>query len=222
MTDKNKITSGFWLILTIIPIIGVISSVFFPELFFGSQEWLQNWTKSYGVLAPLVLVTLQIIQVIFPPLSHYAAGFLGGFLFGPLWGAFYNWIGRLIGHAFVFSLTKRYGRPIVDRHVDQKTLAQFDKFTSGSLTPYILFMIYFLPLFPDDEISYIAGLTNIRFRVFLICNVFGHISGSLALAYLGSGIDTKDPLFWILITITILGFPILWFMARAQKNDADD
>ena len=33
-----------------------------------------------------------------------------------------------------------------------------------------------------------------KFRMFFLANFFGHIGGSLGLAYLGSGINTKDPL----------------------------
>ena len=70
----------------------------------------------------------------------------------------------------------------------------------------LLFLAYFLPLFPDDEISYLAGLSNLSAKLFIPLIVLGHISGSLSLAYIGNGIKSiSDPLFIILSLITLIG-----------------
>jgi uncharacterized membrane protein YdjX (TVP38/TMEM64 family) len=82
--------------------------------------------------------------------------------------------------------------------LDEKTIKQFDRFVSGKdqkgITPQslILFLIYFLPLFPDDEISYIVGLSTMSRRHFILANLFGHVGGAVSLAYIGSGVDTSD------------------------------
>ena len=49
--------------------------------------------------------------------------------------------------------------------------------------------------------------------------IIGHIGGSLGLAYAGSGISTKDPLFYLISGITLLGgilFVILY--KKLYKN----
>ena len=63
--------------------------------------------------------------------------------------------------------------------------------------------MYFLPLFPDDEISYLAGFSKLGFKKFLIVILFGHIGGSLGLAFLGSGLSYKHPLFIVFSIVTI-------------------
>ena len=216
-TSQRKWTIAFWVTLTVLPIIGVFASLFFPNFFFSSQEATRDWVLSFGVLAPLVIVLLQVVQVIFPPLSHYIVGFLSGFIFGPVWGAIYNWVGRMIGHNVVFILTKKYGRPFVEKRVDPSAIERFDKVTNHKSASWILLLIYFLPLLPDDEMSYISGLTKMKLRVFFWCNVFGHISGSMALAYLGAGVQDRGLGFWVFTAITLLGFPILYIISRKTK-----
>lgn len=206
----------FWLIITILPIIGLIFSLTDSVSFYQTQEQLRDKIVVFGLLSPLVFILLQALQVVITPISHYSVGIVGGFLYGPYLGALYNWIGRIIGHVIAFFIARYFGRRIAERFVSEKTLEKYDKYVSNK-SP-ILFLIYFLPIFPDDEISYLAGLSKMRFRMFLLANIFGHIGGSLGLAYVGSGIDTKDALFWILAAVTLVAFPLLWWLMRKQTR----
>ena len=214
----NKKTASFifWVIVTIIPIAGLIISITNPESFQQSQELLQAKIIPYGVWAPLIFVAFQAFQVVVTPISHYSVGLVGGFLFGTWWGALLNWIGRLIGHIIAFFIARYIGRGIADRFVSKATLAKYDKYVANQ--SLILFLIYFLPLFPDDEISYLVGLSKMKFRMFLLANVFGHIGGSISLAYLGSGLNTKDPILWIISGVTLVGFVLIWWLIKKRRD----
>ena len=226
MAKKRKIIFIFWFVITIIPILGLIWSVFSPKDF----EYWQNISREYfayfSIFGPIVFIGLQIIQVIITPLSHYTVGAIGGYLYGPYWGGILNYIGRVIGHGIAFIIAKQFGRAWIDKHLDTKTIARYDKIFAGNsnqnkqlnLQHFILFLIYFLPLFPDDEISYLVGISKMKFKPFLLANVFGHLGGAFSLAYLGSGVNTKDPLFWILTISTLAGFPVIWAMFRLHEK----
>jgi uncharacterized membrane protein YdjX (TVP38/TMEM64 family) len=207
---------AFWLIITIVPIAGVIASIAFPVSFYSTRDDFQEFARTFGVWAPVAFMVLQAIQVIITPISHYSVGYMGGFLFGPLWGTVYNYVGRLIGHVSAYILARTIAVPLAKRFVPQKTIAKYEKIVSTRSD--MLLVIYFLPFFPDDELSYLAGLSRMRFRSFFLANLFGQIGGSMGMAYLGAGINTKDPLFWILMGVTIAGFPLLWYMGRRERH----
>jgi len=194
----------FWLLVTIIPIIGIIFSLTDPQSFTQAQDVWRDRITAFGILAPLAFIFIQALQVIITPISHYSIGVIGGFLYGPYLGGLFNWIGRMIGHVIAFFIARSLGRKVAEKFVKQETL--------------ILFILYFLPLFPDDELSYLAGLSKMKFRMFFLANFFGHVGGSLGLAYLGSGINTKDPLFWILSAVTLVGFPALYWLLKKKKE----
>lgn len=218
MKKTKQVTFVFWLLVTIIPILGIIISLSDPEIFIASQNIWREYVLAFGILAPLAFVLIQALQVIVTPISHYSIGVLGGFLFGPFLGGFYNWVGRMIGHIVAFFLARKLGRPVVDRFVDAQVLEKYDRLVSDR--PLLLFLIYFLPVFPDDEISYLVGLSEMRFKTFLFANIFGHVGGSLGLAYIGAGIGSKDTPFWILTMLTFVGFFIFWFLVRrAGKSE---
>lgn len=214
---KFKISAAvFWLIITIIPILGVIWALISPEGFSTSREVWQNRIATLGLLAPLAFILIQALQVIITPISHYSVGVLGGFLYGPWLGGLLNYFGRMIGHLIAFFVSRLLGRRVAERFVSEKTLATYDKYVSDK--SLALFFMYYLPIFPDDELSYLAGLSKMKFKPFLLANLFGQVGGSIGLAYAGSGIDVKDPLFWVLVLSTLVGFPLIYLLTWKNKK----
>jgi len=206
-------TKFIWYLLTIIPIVLLTLGYIFPSSFFSSQESIRNFVSSWGILAPLAFILLQIVQVVITPISHYVVSIAGGFIFGTWKGFIYNWTGRVIGTAIAFYLGRKFGRRIIQHVVKPETIQKYDYyFNKGKL---LLFLVYFLPLFPDDELSYFAGFSSMSPKVYLPLMIIGHISGSLCLAYIGNGISIKDPLFILLSLITLIGG--IWFVIHCRK-----
>ena len=212
----KKIALFFWFVITLIPIVGLFFSIFQPIPFYNTQAEWREFAERFATWGPILFIGLQALQVIVAPISHYSVGYMGGFLYGTWWGSLYNYIGRIIGHICAFWLSRLLGRRIADRFVRKATIEKYDRLVSGQ--SLILFFIYFLPLFPDDEISYLAGLSRMEFRWFLLANLFGQVGGSVSLAYMGSGIDTNDATFWVLTVATVLGFPLLWVVHRLKTR----
>jgi uncharacterized membrane protein YdjX (TVP38/TMEM64 family) len=214
-----KKTKILWYLLTFVPIALLIIGYIFPLSFFGSQEAIRDFVGQFGIFSPLAFIILQILQVIITPFSHYVVSIAGGFIFGTWQGFIYNWIGRVIGTAIAFYLGRYLGRKIIKHVVKDETIKKYDHyFEKGKL---LLFLAYFLPLFPDDELSYLAGLSAIKPKIFLPLMAIGHLGGSLSLAYLGNGIQSiKEPMFIVLSFIALIGG--IWFTLHyrnVKKNN---
>jgi len=155
MSRKFKI---ILFILGILPVVAlVIYGYISPSGLFGSIDNIKEIVGRYVLLAPLVFIGIQILQVVLTPINHYVVGVAGGVLFGPWLGGLYNWTGRVIGHFIAFLLSRTFGRRLVKRIVGEQLLSKYDKIWEKN-GGFYLFLIYFLPVFPDDEISYITGL----------------------------------------------------------------
>jgi uncharacterized membrane protein YdjX (TVP38/TMEM64 family) len=221
MSKRTKILLAVFSLLPIIFLL--VYGYLFPSSFFSNQEAIRDYILRFGIWAPIIFILLQITQVVLTPISHYAVGLAGGFIFGTWWGFFLNYIGRIIGHTIAFFLSRTIGRPIVEKLVKPKTLQRYDNFwqKGGS---FLLFLIYYLPLFPDDEVSYIAGTSKIKIIPFLIANILGHIGGAMALAYIGSGIKfgTLDFIIVFFITgVLAVVFSIVWWKKYRPKSKID-
>lgn len=124
---------------------------------------LRAWVEGFGPAAPAVFVGVQALQVVVAPVPGGVLGFAGGYLFGGLLGSVYSIVGVALGSVVAIGLARRFGRPYVERVVAAETLSAFDGFVAdrGLLGLGVLFLF---PLFPDDALCFLAGLTDLRFR----------------------------------------------------------
>lgn len=133
-----------------------------------NTDQLELVIKSFGILAPIFFLTLQIIQVIIPIIPGGITAGIGVILFGPFWGFVLNYAGSMMGSIIAFILVKHYGHDFILKFTDQKTYDQyigwldkgkkFDRFFSFAIL---------VPGFPDDLLCMIAGLTSMRLKKFI-------------------------------------------------------
>ncbi len=71
---------------------------------FESAETFQEYIKGFGLFAPIVLIVLQALQVIFPILPGFLGCAVGAVLFGSLGGFWCNYIGISVGSILAFLL----------------------------------------------------------------------------------------------------------------------
>jgi uncharacterized membrane protein YdjX (TVP38/TMEM64 family) len=190
---KNILISTFWIILYFFIIIitwWTISS------FLINKESVNNIVTNFGIFAPLIFVLLQITQNVVAPIAHYPLLLAGGFIFGPVKGFFYNWIGTVLGTILIIILTKKFGRPLVKKMISQKFINKYDHIIN-KISPFTLFLIYFLPLFPDDEITYLIGLSSMPTKHLIFAIILGKTGGA-TLSIIGN-----DPINGIIPTLII-------------------
>lgn len=187
------------------------------ELFRDTDKAAQA-VEDAGLFGPFVFMGLQIIQVIIAPIPGQVTGFLGGFLFGAFWGTVYSMLGAAIGFIIVFLLARKLGRPFVEYFVDAKTLKKFD-YISKNNGLLVLFFMFLLPVFPDDLICYIAGLTAIPIRHLVIVSLLGRLPGFFILSLAGSGVANENYRIAIgaaivLLVVFVIG---LWQRKRLER-----
>lgn len=85
----------------------------------------REWIASFAVFAPIVFILIQIGQVVAAPIPGHITALLGGYLFGPVFGTMYSLVGVVIGSAIAFSLSRRYGRPAVERLLHRDIVERF-------------------------------------------------------------------------------------------------
>ena len=132
-----------------------------------SPEKLTQTIKTAGVAAPLLFISLQIIQVVFPIIPGGIGCAAGVLLFGPWYGFLYNYIGICIGSIINFLLARRYGKFLVKAFVKERIYNKYIEWTYQEKSFVKLFAVaIFLPVAPDDFLCMVAGLTNMKLKTF--------------------------------------------------------
>jgi uncharacterized membrane protein YdjX (TVP38/TMEM64 family) len=168
-----------------------------------------------GPWGPVVFIWMQIMQVLIAPIPGQVTGFVGGFIFGEWWGTLYAMIGLVIGSALVFLLSRKLGRPFVERFVDKKTIDRFD-YIANKHGVMILFFIFLLPFFPDDLICYMAGLTRMRFSTFLVITTIGRLPSMFAISLAASGLAEAKLQVVIAVSVVIAFVAALVYWQRKR------
>ena len=184
---------------------------------FQNRDELAAYIKTKGVLAPIVYVLLQIAQTVFAPIPGNIVGGVGGFLFG-WWGILWTLIGSMIGFWIVFVLSRRFGRPLVEKVIQRENLEKFD-FIIGKRAPVVLFVIFLIPGLPDDIVAYIAGLTEVKIKNLVLLAIIGRLPSIVVTNYIGMGLGMGNVRLIGLITlgVALVLALIVWQRERIMR-----
>ncbi|VAW69512.1 DedA family protein, putative [hydrothermal vent metagenome] len=135
-----------------------------------------------GGAAPVLFMLIYIIGTLFF-LPGSVLTLLGGALFGPVWGTFYNLTGATIG-AMLSFLASRY---LASDWVAKKTGGRMKQLINGVENEGWRFVAFtrLVPLFPFNLLNYALGLTRISFTQYSITTYICMLPGATAYTYLG-------------------------------------
>ncbi len=143
---------------------------------------MQNWVVNAGAAAPLLFMLIYIIGTLFF-FPGSILTLLGGALFGPVIGTFYNLTAATIGAMLSFLLA----RFLAADWVKQKTGGRLKQLLSGVENEGWRFVAFtrLVPLFPFNLLNYALGLTKISFSQYSIATYIFMLPGAVAYTYLG-------------------------------------
>src|SRR3989339_102968 len=164
------------IIILLLVIIAGVFLFFYYDLhsFFINRKKIVDFVNSFGPLSVVIFIGLQILQVIVAPIPGEVNGFIGGYLYGPILGTLYSTIGLTIGSWFAFVLARWLGLPFGGKVISPPIIEKDDYFIEnpGILITLILFVI---PGFPKDALSYMMGLSHMKTSTFLIVCTAGRL-----------------------------------------------
>lgn len=141
---------------------------------FTDTDKLQRLLKKSGILAPLLFVAIQAVQVVVPIMPGAIGCVFGVVFFGPVWGFVYNYTGICIGSVCAFLLARRYGTMFVRNMTGSKFYNKYQHFLEKENQFEKLFaLLIFLPVAPDDFLCYLAGVSRMRLSRFTTIILLG-------------------------------------------------
>jgi len=192
--------------------------------FLTDTQALREFIRGYGLLAPVVLVVLQVVQVVVAPIPGQVLAVVAGYLFGVWWGTLYNMIGITIGSTIAFWISRRYGRAYVENIVQEEALARFDA-VSDDYGPPALFFLFVVPGLPDDVICFAGGLTDIPLWQLVVLAVIGRAPAFFIVNVVGDLLGTGNflaavVLAVVLVVISAVGYRYRDLLVRLFRGDS--
>lgn len=130
-------------------------------------EALRSYIAGFGGTAIIIFILFQFLQVVVLPVPGSVSVAVGVALFGPLRCSLFSFIGILLGSIVAFFIGRVVGYKAVCWIVGKDDLDKWLKKMKGK--DYLLLSIMFLlPLFPDDILCFVAGLSSMTWTYFII------------------------------------------------------
>ncbi len=212
---KKKITS-FW-----------VAVIFFVIVIYLSQrgvinidsQQIREFIRSFGILGPMVFMILNVLSIVFAPLTSLPFWVASLALYGFWPTLFYIFISFQGGAIANFWIARRWGRPAVKRFVGKKGFQNVDEMTEVVGLP-ILLLIRLIGGASSDYVAYAAGLTNMKFKPFFLITLFASPPAMFLNVYIiDQALDLKPAYFVFGVVGYLLSIFIpLWVYQRQRKK----
>ncbi len=178
-----------------------------------------------GIWGPLIYILIQFLQVTFIPIPSAITTTAGVVAFNNLPLVFVcSLVGMMAGSMFAFFLGRVFGVKLLIWMVGPKAYNKYQKMLKGR-DKLMLFMMFLLPVFPDDLLCIFAGVTTMSYTTFFIMQI---VTRPLTIIGQAGMVDimTKIPLtewwgilLWVAFGIAVVAmFVCLWKYSDKLEN----
>jgi uncharacterized membrane protein YdjX (TVP38/TMEM64 family) len=168
----------------LIPALLVATIVVFAYLLRSLElEAITNAIKEQGALGWFIFIFFISVSVVFSPVNALIIMPIALISYGYFLAASLTFLGNIIGGTLNFYIARKFGRPIVEKIVGEKLIEKVDEFTEvagwkGFLILRILGSNYY------DYVSYAAGFTNLKDKVYFAITIPTSLVWTFILYYL--------------------------------------
>lgn len=187
-------------------------------------EPFQEWVEDLGPVGPLGYIAVMAGSVLIAPIPNAPVFLAAGLVWGPVLGTLYSLAGLLLGSALAFWISRWVGRRYLPRLIGTKAAQRIDR-ASDTLGGKVIFWSRMLPVINFDWVSYVAGLTAIRFWVYFAWSAAGMVLPTTVIVVAGDGLgrDIRITLaaaaIWVTGVVLTAGY--FWWRHRRWRKQRE-
>ena len=166
---KRLIRALIMLSLTLI-FIGILTGLYFGLGYhktFNDPEALKALINANPKTSYLVFILINFIQTAILPIPNFITIVVGTQLYGAFLASVLTFIGVFSGSMVAFGMARLLGKKAIDWIVGKETVDKYLQLFKGR-EKFVITSMLLLPGFPDDILCFIAGLTNMSWKFFII------------------------------------------------------
>lgn len=176
----------------VIGFVALVVAYSFTTRYFGisytiDEEPFRAWVEGFGILGPIVFIGVMAISVLFAPIPNAPIFMAAGLAWGPVIGTAYSMAGLILGSAMAFWIARRLGRRHLPRLIGRRNAERIDALVLA-MGGRVVFWSRMIPAVNFDWISYLAGMTAIPFRVFIVYSALGMLFPTAIAVIAGDGL----------------------------------
>lgn len=212
-----------WAILKLLILLGIIVGITL-YIYFYHHEFITQMSSVDGVKAffrqyrgesVLIYIAAQIIQVVVCVIPgqwlQIAAGLAWGF-----WGALaLSLAGAAAGSVIAYFLAGILGRDAMHLFFGEEKFSQYVERLNSKKAWIVTFLVYLIPGLPKDLCCYVAGISEMKLRPFLIVSLIGRIPGMTGSILIGTQVASRS---WNMVIIIAAIFLVLFILGVIYRK----
>lgn len=213
---KSCITLYVLVVFILVGLYVLLRTGFFDVI--RDENKFEEYLKRTGGYMTALFILLQFLQVVILPIPSTVTVVAGSALFGPLYGSIYSLIGIIIGSLVAFLVGRYAGYPVVSWLIGKETLDKWLKKIKGK-DKLLLSAMFLLPVFPDDVLCFVAGISSMSIWLFLGVIIVSRVLAIFMTSYSITLIPFNT--WWgILIWTILFALIVCLFVVLYKKSDA--
>ncbi|MEG0641079.1 MAG: TVP38/TMEM64 family protein [Clostridium sp.] len=195
------------LVYIFLKVTGISISTFSVE---GVEKILQD-NKGSSVT---IYMFLNLIRPLFIIIPVWIFGVVAGVIYGPILGIIYSLIGIFISATVAFYFARFVGRDFIGAMIGDKLHRVDNKLEQNGFK--FLFIMRISVVCPFDPLSFMAGISRMKYKTYITSTMLGVIPETIAFNYLGIGLKSILSFKVIIILFIIIILVIIPFVIRKK------
>lgn len=191
---------------------GIAAYIVRFEFNLGKDE-ISAFVKSFGWWSPFIFFLIYALgPIVFFPTSILSL--VAGFVYGVWPGFLYILLGATGAAATGYVMGRFFGDSLVKVQNFSWSEQLFTKIDQNGFL-YVL-ILRLTPIVGFDLLSYVAGITRVKFRSFIPASMIGMFPGTLLYSYLGASLGTGNIKQIMLAVSLLLALMAITFLFRER------
>lgn len=157
---------------------------------FSSLERVNALFAEYKTKSILFYILAQILQIVICIIPGQWLQFAAGYAYGFWLGYLYSLIGAALGSVMTYYIAKILGHDAMHLIFGEEKIKKMLETMNSKRAVVIIFLIFLIPGVPKDLCNYVAGLSEVKLKPFLIVSLIGRSPGMMGSLLIGRQIST--------------------------------
>lgn len=222
LTGRKKAAAILKMLLLIGILVGIPAYILFCQRHIltdmKSFSTVVSYLRTYKKESFLLYLVAQILQILISFLPGEVFQFAAGYLFGVIPGLILSVIGATLGTLITFYVAKFLGEDALALFIKPKKLVKYRKMMNSERAYIVTFFIYLIPGTPKDICCYIAGISDMKPRPFILLSQAGRIPGMLGSLIFGAMYMDRNYKVMIALGVVVLAVILVCLIKRKDLN----
>lgn len=222
LTGRKKAAAILKMLLLIGILVGIPAYILFCQRHIltdmKSFSTVVSYLRTYKKESFLLYLVAQILQILISFLPGEVFQFAAGYLFGVIPGLILSVIGATLGTLITFYVAKFLGEDALALFIKPEKLVKYRKMMNSERAYIVTFFIYLIPGTPKDICCYIAGISDMKPRPFILLSQAGRIPGMLGSLIFGAMYMDRNYKVMIALGVVVLAVILVCLIKRKDLN----